>query len=99
MRLRAPFETSLHFHRPVPGETTALGFAGDRPVLLLPGRFDAALAGWLTIGRRMLARLAFRLSVGWGLPRTRADVVETVRLGLAAFGPGRLRPPRAGGPV
>lgn len=44
-----------------PGETTALGFAGTRPVLLLPGRIDAALAGWLTIGRRMLARLAFRL--------------------------------------
>ena len=32
-----------------------------RPVLLLPGRLDAALAGWLTVGRRMLARLAFRL--------------------------------------
>jgi molybdopterin molybdotransferase len=44
-----------------PGETTALGFVGARPVLLLPGRFDAALAGWLTIGRRLLARLAFRL--------------------------------------
>jgi molybdopterin biosynthesis enzyme len=44
-----------------PGETTALGFAGPRPVLLLPGRIDAALAGWLTVGRRMLARLAFRL--------------------------------------
>jgi molybdopterin biosynthesis enzyme len=44
-----------------PGETTALGFVGARPVLLLPGRMDAALAGWLTVGRRMLARLAFRL--------------------------------------
>src|SRR4051812_5472117 len=44
-----------------PGETTALGFVGKRPVLLLPGRIDAALAGWLTVGRRMLARLAFRL--------------------------------------
>jgi molybdopterin molybdotransferase len=44
-----------------PGETTALGFVGRRPVLLLPGRIDAALAGWLTVGRRMLARLAFRL--------------------------------------
>jgi molybdopterin biosynthesis enzyme len=44
-----------------PGETTAFGFAGARPVLLLPGRMDAALAGWLTVGRRMLARLAFRL--------------------------------------
>jgi molybdopterin biosynthesis enzyme len=44
-----------------PGETTALGFIGARPVLLLPGRIDAALAGWLTVGRRLLARLAFRL--------------------------------------
>jgi molybdopterin molybdotransferase len=44
-----------------PGETTALGFVGSRPVLLLPGRIDAALSGWLTIGRRMLARRAFRL--------------------------------------
>jgi molybdopterin biosynthesis enzyme len=44
-----------------PGETTALGFVGARPVLLLPGRIDAALGGWLTVGRRMLARLAFRL--------------------------------------
>ena len=44
-----------------PGETTAFGYVGARPVLLLPGRLDAALAGWLTVGRRMLARLAFRL--------------------------------------
>jgi molybdopterin molybdotransferase len=44
-----------------PGETTAIGSVGEHPVLLLPGRVDAALAGWLTIGRRMLARLAFRL--------------------------------------
>jgi molybdopterin biosynthesis enzyme len=44
-----------------PGETTAIGSAGPMPVLLLPGRIDAALAGWLTIGRRMLARRAFRL--------------------------------------
>lgn len=44
-----------------PGETTAIGFVGERPVLLLPGRFDAALAGWCTIGRRMLAKRAFRL--------------------------------------
>jgi molybdopterin molybdotransferase len=44
-----------------PGETTALGFVGARPVLLLPGRMDAALAGWLTVGRRMLARLALRM--------------------------------------
>jgi molybdopterin biosynthesis enzyme len=41
-----------------PGETAAFGFAGTKPVLLLPGRLDAAIAVWLTLGRRMLARLA-----------------------------------------
>ena len=41
-----------------PGETAALGFVGPRPVLLLPGRLDAALASWLVVGRRMLERLA-----------------------------------------
>ena len=41
-----------------PGETAAFGFVGSRPVLLLPGRLDAALAVWLTIGRRMLQCLA-----------------------------------------
>jgi molybdopterin biosynthesis enzyme len=41
-----------------PGETAALGFSGSRPVLLLPGRLDAVLAVWLTVGRRVLARLA-----------------------------------------
>ena len=54
-------EVAFHGIAIAPGETTALGFVDGRPVLLLPGRIDAALAGWLTIGRRMLARLAFRL--------------------------------------
>ena len=40
-----------------PGETAALGFAGVRPVLLLPGRLDAALAVWLTVGRPILRNL------------------------------------------
>jgi molybdopterin biosynthesis enzyme len=41
-----------------PGETTALGEANDRPVLLLPGRIDSAMAVWLLLGRPLLARLA-----------------------------------------
>jgi molybdopterin biosynthesis enzyme len=41
-----------------PGETAALGHVGRRPVLLLPGRIDAALAIWLTIGKPLLMRLA-----------------------------------------
>jgi molybdopterin biosynthesis enzyme len=40
-----------------PGETAALATAGSRPVLLLPGRLDAALSAWLVMGRRLLARL------------------------------------------
>lgn len=41
-----------------PGETAAFGFANNRPVLVLPGRFDAALAIWLLIGRPLLALLS-----------------------------------------
>jgi molybdopterin biosynthesis enzyme len=54
-------QVAFHGIAIAPGETTALGFVDGRPILLLPGRMDAALAGWLTVGRRVLARLAFRL--------------------------------------
>jgi molybdopterin molybdotransferase len=43
-----------------PGETTAFGIAGSRPVLVVPGRLDGALAAWLVLGRYMLSRLG-----GW----------------------------------
>jgi molybdopterin biosynthesis enzyme len=53
---------SLAFHGVglTPGETAAFGMIERRPVLIVPGRPDAALAVWLTLGRRMLARLAER---------------------------------------
>ena len=41
-----------------PGETAAFGFAGPRPVLLMPGRLDAVLALWLLVGRKIIAKLA-----------------------------------------
>ncbi|MPZ39149.1 MAG: molybdopterin-binding protein [Rhizobiales bacterium] len=41
-----------------PGETTAFGMPGNRPVLLLPGRIDAAIAGWLTIALPLIDRLS-----------------------------------------
>jgi molybdopterin biosynthesis enzyme len=41
-----------------PGDTAAFGFAGARPVLLMPGRLDAALAVWLLLGRFLVAQLA-----------------------------------------
>ena len=49
---------AVHGMALTPGETAALGFVGIRPVLLLPGRLDAALSVWLTVGRHMLDRLA-----------------------------------------
>jgi molybdopterin biosynthesis enzyme len=42
----------------MPGETSAFGAAGGRPVLLLPGRIDAALAVWLVLGRSIVGRLS-----------------------------------------
>jgi molybdopterin molybdotransferase len=44
-----------------PGGDTVFGLVGMTPVLLLSGHIEDALAGWLTLGRRLLARLAFRL--------------------------------------
>jgi molybdopterin molybdotransferase len=41
-----------------PGETAAFGFVGAMPVLLVPGRLDAALAVWLLLGRHLVAKLA-----------------------------------------
>jgi len=43
-----------------PGETAAFGMIEDKPVLVVPARIDAALAAWVTLGRRMLARLGGR---------------------------------------
>jgi molybdopterin biosynthesis enzyme len=56
--LREKGRIAVHGVALTPGETMAFGFIGDRPVLLLPGRLDAALAIWLTAGRHMLGRLA-----------------------------------------
>lgn len=40
-----------------PGETAGFGAVEGRPVLLLPGRLDAALGAWLLLGMPLLRRL------------------------------------------
>jgi molybdopterin molybdotransferase len=74
---------AVHGMALTPGETAALGFVGPRPVLLLPGRLDAALSVWLTVGRRILKRLAAasnkEYEVGETLPLAR-KVASTVGL-------------------
>ena len=64
-----------------PGETAALGFIGVRPVLLVPGRLDAALAVWLLIGRPLVAKLAGGRIEDWSvtLPLKR-KVTSTIGL-------------------
>lgn len=47
-----------------PGENAALGATQGRPVLLLPGRFDAALAALLIVGTAILGRLAGQRAIG-----------------------------------
>ena len=42
----------------MPGETAAVGMVDARPVLLVPGRIDAALACWLALGARMMRLLS-----------------------------------------
>jgi molybdopterin molybdotransferase len=69
-----------------PGETAAFGFAGERPVLLMPGRIDAALALWLLIGRRLVAKLA-----GGGLADTPA-VMPLKRKATSTIGMTELIP-------
>jgi molybdopterin biosynthesis enzyme len=75
-----------------PGETAAFGMSGTRPVLLLPGRIDAAIAGWLTMGLPLIDRLAGSSdaadsSTGASLARKVASplgLVEVVPVRLAA---------------
>lgn len=73
-----------------PGETTAFGFVGARPVLLLPGRLDAALAAWLLIGRRILARLSGAVERPDATPARLARKIAS-SLGMAELIPVRCR--------
>jgi len=73
-----------------PGETAAVGAVGKNPVLLVPGRLDAALAVWLLIGRCLLARLTGSQEEE---PTIKAKLARKVAssLGLAEFVPVLMR--------
>ncbi len=73
-----------------PGETAAFGRIGQRPVLLLPGRLDAAVAVWTVIGHRLLMRLAAsRAETPGAAGRLTRKVASN--LGLAEIVPVRWR--------
>jgi molybdopterin biosynthesis enzyme len=67
--MRGAGEVIFHGLGVRPGETGALGLIGGRPVLALPGRFDAALGVWLTIGRMLMRQLTAEMP---GAPPRRA---------------------------
>jgi molybdopterin biosynthesis enzyme len=80
-----------------PGETAAYGGVGACPVLLLPGRFDAALAVLLVVGRPLLARLAGRQAATTGRQgATEASPVRLARKIASAIGLMELVPVQHG---
>lgn len=82
---------SLHAHGLgiSPGESAAFGSAGKRPVLMLPGRLDAALAVFLVLGREVVARLAGRRVDDMATPvKLLRKITSTI--GLAEMIPLRL---------
>jgi molybdenum cofactor synthesis domain-containing protein len=86
--LRAAGTLQVHGIGARPGTTAGFGAVAGRPVLLLPGRAEDALAAWILLGRPLLARLA-----GAALPpplraRLARKVASTV--GLAELVPVRL---------
>ncbi|HUI98343.1 MAG TPA: molybdopterin-binding protein [Xanthobacteraceae bacterium] len=79
-------EIAFHGVGLAPGETAAFGMIDKRPVLVVPGRLDAALAVWLTLGRRMVARLAGHDDVEPTTPVTLTRKIAST-LGLAEIVP------------
>ena len=74
-----------------PGETAALGSVRRQPVLLLPARLDAALAGFLVVGEALLRRLTGAITSQPEMPLTLArKIVSTV--GMAEVVPVRRNP-------
>jgi molybdopterin biosynthesis enzyme len=74
-----------------PGDTAAFGWAGARPVLLIPGRLDATLAVWLLIGRPLLAKLAGSKA------KARPAALPLKRKAASAIGMTELIPVRCAG--
>jgi len=75
-------KVEIHGFGIAPGETAAFGVANSHPVLLLPGRLDAALAIFLVAGRAMLRRLAGRSDADPVIPVKLAKKVAST-VGLA----------------
>jgi molybdopterin biosynthesis enzyme len=78
-----------------PGETAAFGISGNRPVLLLPGRIDAAIAVWLTMGLPLVDRLSGSSDAG-GPSRAIASPIGLVEIVPVRLAKGRAEPIASG---
>jgi molybdopterin molybdotransferase len=77
--LRRMGEVVIHGFGIAPGETAALGVAKSHPVLLLPARLDAALAGFLVVGEALLRGLTGVLTSERTMPvKLARKIVSTV---------------------
>jgi molybdopterin molybdotransferase len=72
-----------------PGETSGFGFVAHRPVLLLPGRVDGAIAGGLMLGRFLCDRLS-----GAREPTERGEILTLARKITSTVGLTELVPVR-----
>ncbi len=57
-------DVAFHGIAIAPGETAAFGSAAEKPVLLVPGRLDAAFACWLLLAENIMTRLSERQTDG-----------------------------------
>ena len=72
-------EVAIHGFGIAPGESAALGSAKGHPVLMLPGRLDAALAAFLVVGEALLRRLTGAATSGRTMPVNLArKIVSTI---------------------
>jgi len=77
--LRRMGEVSIHGFGIAPGETAALGSAKRHPVLMLPARLDAALAGFLLVGEALLRGLTGAITSEPTMPvKLARKIVSTV---------------------
>jgi molybdopterin molybdotransferase len=86
--LRRAGRVEVHGIALAPGETTAVGMIGATPVILVPGRLDAAIAAYLTVGRHMLAQLAGQRDAEVSVP-VMLNRKVTSRLGMTEVVPVR----------
>jgi molybdopterin molybdotransferase len=84
-------QVDIHGFGLAPGESAALGSVRQQPVLLLPPRLDAALAGFLVVGAALLRHLTGAITSQPEMPLTLTrKIVSTV--GMAEVVPVRRNP-------